>query len=121
MSKVRTIGWDDLEWERVRDDFLRKIVSGEKVMVAKLLLKKGAHVQLHRHENEQLTVVLEGNIRFWFDDNTELVAKTGEVVIIPSNVGHAAEALEDTVTFDIFAPPREDWLTGRDHYLRNRT
>ncbi|MEM3082333.1 MAG: cupin domain-containing protein [Candidatus Caldarchaeum sp.] len=118
MSKVRSVCWDDLAWEKVRDDFHRKIVSGERVMVAKLLLKKGARVQMHRHVNEQLTVVLEGSIKFWFDDNTELVAKNGDVVVIPSNVGHAAEALEDTVTFDIFAPPREDWLKGRDHYLR---
>jgi quercetin dioxygenase-like cupin family protein len=42
----------------------------------------------------------------------------GEVLHIPSNLTHKAEALEDTLDVDIFAPPRADWLDGSDAYLR---
>jgi quercetin dioxygenase-like cupin family protein len=40
------------------------------------------------------------------------------VLVIPGGVRHRAEALEDTVDIDVFNPPREDWLTGTDAYLR---
>jgi quercetin dioxygenase-like cupin family protein len=45
--------------------------------------------------------------------------KPGEVLHIPPNVPHKAEAIEDTVDVDIFDPPREDWLNKTDSYLRN--
>jgi quercetin dioxygenase-like cupin family protein len=40
------------------------------------------------------------------------------VLVIPSNVRHRAEALEDTLDVDVFNPPRQDWLDGSDAYLR---
>lgn len=121
MNTVKKISWEDLEWENVRNDFCRKIVSGEKLMIAQLRLSRGAKVAMHHHIHEQLTVVLDGSLKFWLENGDELVVSKGEVLVIPSNVGHAAEALEDTETFDIFSPPREDWLTGQDHYLRQKT
>jgi quercetin dioxygenase-like cupin family protein len=47
------------------------------------------------------------------------VVSAGEVVVIPSNLPHRAEALHDTVEFDIFCPPRQDWLDKTDTYLRD--
>jgi len=37
---------------------------------------------------------------------------------MPGNLPHAATALKDTLDFDIFASPREDWINGNDSYLR---
>jgi quercetin dioxygenase-like cupin family protein len=71
----------------------------------------------HAHENEQITYILEGRLRFALGEETVDVA-AGEVLTIPPNVPHAAEALEDTLDVDVFTPPREDWLTGTDAYLR---
>ena len=42
----------------------------------------------------------------------------GEVLLIPSNLPHKAEALEETLDVDIFSPPRQDWLDKKDDYLR---
>ena len=42
----------------------------------------------------------------------------GEVLCIPPNMPHRAEAIEDTLDLDIFVPPRADWLAGSDAYLR---
>jgi quercetin dioxygenase-like cupin family protein len=64
---------------------------------------------------------IEGALKFWFGDDgkQEVVVSAGEVVVIPSNLPHRAEALHDTVEFDIFSPPRQDWLDKTDSYLRN--
>ena len=48
----------------------------------------------------------------------EKIIRTGEILVIPGNVPHSAEALEDTIDFDLFAPPRQDWISGDDAYLR---
>ena len=51
-------------------------------------------------------------------EGEEIVVRDGEVRCIPSNVPHAAEAVEDTFDSDSFSPPRQDWLDGSDGYLR---
>jgi len=89
-------------------------------MVAHVFLDEGAIVPKHRHENEQMTYILEGKLRFWIgEDEQEVVdVGAGELLSIPSNVWHKAEALEDTLDVDVFSPPRQDWLDGTDDYLR---
>jgi len=87
------------------------------MMMARVLLKKGAHVPLHQHHNEQLTYILEGALKFAIDGR-EIVVHAGEVLAIPPHMPHEAWALEETVDLDIFMPPREDWLSGTDAYLR---
>jgi quercetin dioxygenase-like cupin family protein len=82
-----------------------------------VLLKKGCVIPLHSHVNEQITYILEGALKFWIDDK-EIVVHAGEVLCIPSNMPHKAEAVEDTVDLDIFNPPRQDWLSQTDQYLR---
>ncbi len=98
----------------------RRLITGERMMLAHVYLKKGCIVPKHSHLNEQLTYILEGALRFWLgDDQTdEVIVRAGEVLHIPGNVPHKAEALEDTLDVDIFSPPREDWLSKTDDYLR---
>jgi quercetin dioxygenase-like cupin family protein len=90
------------------------------MMLAHVYLKKGCIVPKHSHENEQITYILEGALKFWIgeDQQQELIVKAGEVLHIPSNVPHMAEALDDTLDVDIFSPPRQDWLEKTDSYLR---
>ena len=106
--------------ETVSDLLDRRLITGERMMLAHVYLKKGCIVPTHSHENEQLTYILEGALRFWIgkDGSDELVVSAGEVLHIPSNVPHKAEALEDTLDVDIFCPPRQDWLDKSDGYLR---
>ena len=110
---------DDMPKEKLMDGIDRRVISGEKGMVAHVYLKKGAVVPRHDHGNEQLTYILEGALKFWIGEpERELVLRAGEVLRIPSNVPHKAEALEDTLDIDFFSPPRQDWLDGSDAYLR---
>jgi quercetin dioxygenase-like cupin family protein len=98
----------------------RRLITGDRMMIAHVYLKKGCVVPKHSHENEQITYILEGELKFWIgEDQTEIVhVKSGEVLVIPSNVPHKAEAIVDTLDVDIFDPPRQDWLNKTDAYLR---
>jgi quercetin dioxygenase-like cupin family protein len=125
MSKTATVAfhrWNDMPKEKVTDMIDRRVVVGDRMMLAHVYLAKGSIVPRHSHENEQLTYILEGALRFWIgeDGAQELVVRAGEVLVIPSNVPHKAEALEDTLDVDVFSPPRQDWLDGTDHYFRQK-
>lgn len=112
--------WTDMPKEKVTDLLDRRLITGDRMMLAHVYLKKGCIVPRHQHENEQLTYVLEGALHFWIgeDGSKEIVIRAGEVLHIPSNVWHKAEALEDTLDVDVFSPPRADWLAKTDDYLR---
>ena len=112
--------WDDLPKTELKPGLHRRFVSTERMMVAHIYFDPGTIVPLHEHENEQLTYILEGVLRFWLgEDQSEVVdVHAGEVLHIPSGVPHRAEALEKTLDMDIFCPPRQDWLDGTDTYLR---
>ena len=109
--------WNDIEIEHLSSLIGRQLIVGTNVMVARILLKKGARVPLHSHHNEQVTYILEGALLFYID-NQEITVSAGEVLCIPPNMPHEALALEDTVDLDVFNPPRQDWLDGTDAYLR---
>jgi quercetin dioxygenase-like cupin family protein len=120
LQKVTFYRWDDMPKERVSEELDRRLITGDKVMLTHVYLKKGAIVPQHNHPNEQITYILEGGLRFWIgDDESEVIdVRAGEVLHIPSLIKHKAEALEDTVDVDIFSPPRQDWLDKTDDYLR---
>jgi len=109
--------WDSVPLETMSDVISRKIISGDKAMVAQVFLKKDAVVPEHHHESEQITYILEGALKFELEGK-EVIVRKGEVLHIPSNVPHRAVALEDTLDLDIFSPIRTDWLIKDDSYLR---
>jgi quercetin dioxygenase-like cupin family protein len=111
------VSWESVPLEIMSDMISRKIVTGDKAMVAQVFLKKDAVVPEHRHESEQITYILEGALKFEIEGK-EIVVRKGEVLSIPSNVPHRAVALEDTIDLDIFSPIRTDWLSKNDAYLR---
>ncbi|HEX9220509.1 MAG TPA: cupin domain-containing protein [Gemmatimonadaceae bacterium] len=112
--------WDSMKKERVSDMLERRLITGDRMMLAHVYLKKGCIVPKHSHENEQLTYILEGALKFWIgdDESEEITVRAGEVLLIPSQVPHKAEALEETLDVDVFSPPRQDWLDKKDDYLR---
>lgn len=119
-ASVRHIRWESIPKEELNPLLRRRLITGDKGMLAHVYLDKGAVVPLHSHHNEQFTYVLEGTLRFWIgdDESEQIDVHAGEVLHIPAHVPHKAEALEDTLDLDIFIPPREDWLAGTDDYLR---
>ena len=119
---VKLYRWDDIPRERVTDEIDRKLITGSRIMLAHVFLTKGSVVPMHSHENEQMTYILGGALKFWIgtEDAEPIIVREGEVLHLPSNVPHKAEALEDTFDMDIFSPPRQDWLDGTDTYFHRK-
>ena len=118
MPQHKYIPWESVELEELSSLLKRQMIVGDQVMLARVLLKKGCVVPRHSHHNEQVTYILDGALKFVLNGE-EVVVRTGEVLCIPSNVPHAARALEDTIDLDIFSPVRWDWVDGTDAYIRS--
>ncbi len=121
-SRATHYRWDDIRLEELNPQLKRRLITGERMMLAHVYLDKGCVVPQHAHDNEQLSYIVEGRLRFWLgEDESEVVdVAAGEVLHLPSNLPHKAEALEDTLDVDVFSPPRQDWLDQSDDYLRGR-
>jgi quercetin dioxygenase-like cupin family protein len=121
-DKTTLYRWDDIPKESLNELLDRRLITGDRMMLAHVYMKKGCVVPKHSHENEQITYILEGSLKFWIgvDEAEEVIVRAGEVLHIPSNVPHKALALEDTLDVDIFSPPRQDWLDKTDDYLRQK-
>ncbi len=114
--------WSDVPTTQLNPLLTRQFVTGSQSMFARLELKKGCIVPRHHHPNEQISYITQGALRFRPRrrriNPIEKIVREGEILVIPGNLPHSAEALEDTVDFDIFAPPRQDWIANDDAYLR---
>lgn len=115
--QLKYIPWNSVEREKLNPLIDREMLVGDKLMLARVIMKKGAHVPLHHHHNEQVTYILDGALKFAVDGK-EIIVHAGEVLCIPPNMPHEAWALEDTIDLDVFDPPRQDWLNKTDDYLR---
>ncbi len=119
---ARFYRWDDMPKERLTDYLDRRFLHGERTMLAHVYLKKDCFVPKHHHENEQVSYILEGALLFKLGANgeREQLLKAGDVLVIPPNLPHSALALEDSLSLDVFSPPRQDWIEGTDAYLRQQ-
>ena len=120
MSVPTMTGFIDLDKvpeEKVTPLISRKIVTGEKEMVVFWKMKAGAHAAAHRHPNEQIFWMLSGKMEFRLGTEKRTCGP-GDVAVVPGGVEHEAWFPEDTEVIDIFSPPREDFSTGQDNYLR---
>ena len=118
-ARVQQHRWDEIALEKVTEMISRKVVTGEREMLAQIWLKKGAIVPMHEHESEQLTYILHGSLRFIINGG-EFIVREGEVLHIPSFVPHQAEALDDTFELDVFSPIRQDWINKTDDYFHRK-
>jgi len=116
---MQYIPWHTVPLEDLNPLLQRQFVVGQEIMLARVILKKGCIVPEHSHANEQLAYIIEGALKFLIDGK-EVVVRAGEVLCIPSNMPHRAEALEDTIDLDVFTPPRADWINKSDLYLRGK-
>ncbi len=119
-QKATRYDWDGMPREALSQGVQRSFFTSDRMMVAKFVIDKGTVIPRHAHESEQVTFILEGALHFSFGPNgeEEMTVSAGEVVVIPSNLPHSAVAIEDTIDIDVFDPPRQDWLSQSDDYLR---
>jgi quercetin dioxygenase-like cupin family protein len=110
------------DWSQVKEEPLnplatRQMIHGSTITIARLRTRKGSIVPTHSHVNEQITTMEKGSMLF-VTPTEKIVVRAGESLVIPPNVPHSVESLEDCVAVDIFSPVREDWVRGDDAYLR---
>ena len=120
LENAQSINWDEIELETVNPSMQRRIVTGDKMTLARIYFKDGFLVPMHSHENEQITQVLKGRMKFVFGEKRAetMVLGPGDVVVIPSNLPHEALCIGDVEEMDMWTPRRDDWLDGTDDYLR---
>ena len=109
--------WSDVPTEHINPSIARQFISAERVTIARFELKRAGIVPRHAHENEQVSYIVSGALKFVFDDR-EIVVRGGELIQIPPNVPHAAEVIEDCIAFDVFSPVRQDWIDKTDSYFQ---
>jgi len=86
-----------------------RVVNGERLTLAVVDLEPDADVAEHHHDNEQLGLVLKGEITMTVAGASRLL-HPGDTYVIPSNVLHSARASSAGATvIDVFAPVRADW------------
>jgi len=119
---LQKINWDSVQTEQVNPSMERKMIWGDKIMIAKMKFKDGFVVPLHHHFHEQVTQVIKGQMRFWFGENKEQVMDLypGDVVVIPSDLPHEALMIVEVEEIDTWSPPRQDWLDKTDDYCRKK-
>jgi quercetin dioxygenase-like cupin family protein len=116
MEKPRFYRWDDVTHENVTEMLSRRVVTGEREMVAQISMKTGCLVPMHAHESEQMTYVMKGALKFRIGGE-EITVRQNEILHIPSGMPHEATALEETFEIDVFSPIRQDWLDHTDDYF----
>ena len=116
---MQVVRWEDITKEIMSESISRRVITGERAMVAEINIAQGALVPTHHHESEQISYCLEGRLKLEIEGQ-KFVLNPGDILVIPSQVPHSALALEDFRGLDIFSPIREDWLRGDDDYLRKK-
>lgn len=110
--------WSDISPDQLNPLLQRQFIYGEQAMLTRFVLSSGAVIPLHSHPNEQISYIISGSLEFDFGNGDTRIVGPGEVLVIPGGVPHSAIVLEDSLAFDIFAPPRQDWIDKTDSYLR---
>lgn len=85
--------------------------------MARFTLAQGTSVPSHAHENEQVSYVVRGLLHFHVGGR-DVMVRAGEVLVIPPNVPHGVDVIEDSEAIDMFTPVRQDWIDGTDSYFQ---
>jgi quercetin dioxygenase-like cupin family protein len=110
-----------IAWEQIpvaagmRPGSTRQAVSAEQMSAVRVITSPDAVFdgRVHRHDNEQILVVVEGEVELVVDDD-RFTARVGDFVFFPPGSWHGAVGVgpDGAVYYELFAPPRLDQLPG---------
>ncbi len=96
------------------------IISSEKITLSFASAEPNAPLPPHRHENEQMLIVMDGAIDFVIEGKQYHVEK-GDVIVLPSNTEHGAYFTEKGArVIDVFSPPRQDFVAKLEEVKKNQ-
>ena len=102
--------WDSIPIEHIAEGIDRQMIVGQNIMICRLRFDPFVITPPHQHPHEQLTLVMQGKVKFILGDEERIVS-AGDTLHFPSNHWHGATMLdEEVVLLDIFSPIREDFL-----------
>jgi quercetin dioxygenase-like cupin family protein len=111
------IEWNNIPREPLADKLTRQAFHTAEMTIGRFELLKGCVLPKHAHANAQVSMVQSGRLRFTLPEG-EFEVGPGALMPLDPNLSHGVEALEDSVVIDVFTPPRADWQSGADAYLR---
>ena len=88
---------------------MKTLCYGDKTLLSRFHLKKGAVLPKHSHPHEQAGCLISGKMTL-FIDGKPCQAEPGDTWTIKGDVAHWAEVIEDSVAIEVFSPVREDYL-----------
>ena len=101
---------ENVNLEKLDDKVCRKILGCDgSLMMVEVRFEKGGIGEIHSHEHEQVSYIVEGSFEVTVGEEKE-VLKTGDSFYVEANVDHGVKALEDAVILDVFTPIREGFL-----------
>ena len=110
--------WVDSYNEILGDNCDMKLVSSENITVCHFDIKENVDLASHKHDHEQITVVLEGTMVIQYGEVTRTLEK-GDVCVIPGGVPHEAKIVKTPFkSLDIFNPIREDFIENITKYAK---
>jgi quercetin dioxygenase-like cupin family protein len=109
--------WSAIAEEKMNALLSRWVIHTGQMTIARIWLGKGSVVPLHHHTNQQVTMLKSGVLQFDMGGE-KIILRAGEVLVIPPDLPHRVEALEESMATDLFTPAREDWIRGDDLYMR---
>src|SRR4051794_40828196 len=108
--------WTDIAAEQINPTISRRFITADRVTIARFELKRGGVVPEHAHDNEQISFVISGALKFRIDGR-DIAVSAGELLQIPGGTPHEVEVVDDAVVIDVFSPTRQDWIEGTDTYF----
>jgi quercetin dioxygenase-like cupin family protein len=114
---MRLMRWAEVPVETLSTNVSRQVIWGQQSTLARFAFAKGTHVSAHAHDSEQHTCVMQGVIKIHVAGSPPVVAKAGEMLLIPGGLEHEVWVMEDSVVIDFFASSRVDWRELAHQYL----
>lgn len=102
-------GHGDITPLQIWDGVVGHAIEGDRTTLAIVELAPNCAIPEHRHENEQLGMVITGSVRFTVGDETRELGPGG-TWRIPSGTHHqVVSGPRGAVVVDVFSPTRSDW------------
>lgn len=90
--------------------FIFKEAHLDNVMITWVEMQPGSILPEHKHDHEQISLVLEGTLELTVGGITKIMKK-GDVAVVPSNVIHSGRVGEEnTIAIDAWHPIRKDYI-----------
>lgn len=88
----------------------RRVLTTSKATVQEYRFEPGASFPIHQHAQEQITIVIDGEVSFIADGESRKLA-AGEWSVVPGDVPHGVTAGDAGARFiAILVPPRKEPL-----------